>query len=104
MTGDRPHVRVDPAQRFGQPAVRGISCDAIADMLIAEEDVDVVADEYGLTRADVLVACWYLGLYGTPRWRRRWWTWASDVAGPAMWDIRTVEYDAIPDPPIGGAR
>ena len=96
---DRPHVRTDPAQRFGQPHVKGISVDAITCMLLAGESLTTVADEYGLTRADVLVACWHQGLYGTPRWRRMWRGWAK-TAGEAMWDTRTVDYDAIPDPPV----
>jgi uncharacterized protein (DUF433 family) len=94
----RPHVRVDPAQRFGQPAVKGISCEAIGGMLLAGEDVATVADDYDLTRADVLVAAWYQGMYGTRQYRRAWKGWAEQ-AGQAMWDTRTVDYGQIPDPP-----
>lgn len=66
-------------------------------MLLAGEDLEVVADEYGLTRGDVLVACWYLGLYGTRRHRRLWKAWAT-AAHEQMW--HAVDYDRIPDPPI----
>lgn len=103
MTADRPHVRTDPAQRFGQPAVKGISVEAIGSMVIAEQNVTTVADEYGLTRGDILVACWWLGLYGSKSWRRLWRDWANGTAGPAMWRAATVNYDDIPDPPVGGA-
>jgi uncharacterized protein (DUF433 family) len=96
---DRPHVVVDPAQAWGQSNVKGVGVDHIAGMLLAGEDMATVADEFGLTRADVLVACWYLGMFGSRRWRRLWRDWA-ERAGKAMWDVRTVDYDAIPDPPV----
>lgn len=99
---DRPHVRIDPAQAFGQPAVKGVGVEHIAGMYLAGESIATVADEYGLTRADVLVACWYQGRYGSPRWRRLWREWA-ETAGAAMWNTRTVDYDQIPDPPVPSA-
>jgi len=86
---DRPHVRVDPAQRFGRPNVKGVPVDAIADAVWVGETVEVVADEYGLTRPDVLVACWWAGKH-EPRFRR----WSEEVAGK-LW---RQEYD-VPDPP-----
>jgi uncharacterized protein (DUF433 family) len=105
---DRPRVTVDPGVRFGAPAVKGVSVEAIAGMLWAGESVDVVADEYGLTRAEVIVAAWYAGQYGlpgkrrrlaaTPLWRRRWGKWAESVNGD-LWRASTVDYDKIPDPP-----
>ena len=98
MSSDRPHVRVDPAQSWGQPAVKGVSCEAIAGMLLAGEDVDTVADEYGLTRADVLVACWYLGRLGPRRYRRLWAVWAGE-AHQLMWRSDSVDYGTVPDPP-----
>lgn len=95
---DRPAIRVDPAQRFGYPNVGGVSVDAIGYMVL-NEGVAVAADEYGVRRADVLVACWFLGLYGPPRrFRRLWRGWAEEVGGE-MWHGSTASYDEIPDPP-----
>jgi hypothetical protein len=82
--------------RFGRPHVRGISCEAIADVLIAGESAEAVAEHSGLTRADVLVAAWFLGLHGGWRYRRIWRRWA-DSASLAM--VRG-EYDTVTDPPI----
>jgi uncharacterized protein (DUF433 family) len=96
---DRPHVKVDPAQSWGRPAVKGVSCEAIAGLIIAGEELAAVAEDYGLTRADVLVACWYLGLMGTRQYRRRWKAWAED-AGQHMWAASAATYDEIPDPPV----
>jgi uncharacterized protein (DUF433 family) len=94
---DRPHVRIEPAMRFGQPAFHGVSVDAIAGMVYAERGLDVVAGEYGLTRAQVIVACWYVGTYGDRRWRRRWGAWSKSVHGE-LWHCH---YD-VPDPPVNG--
>jgi hypothetical protein len=95
---DRPHVRVDPAQRFGYPNVGGVSVDAIGYMVL-NEGVEVAADEYGIRREDVLVACWFLGLYGPPRrFRRLWRAWA-EAAGVELWHGDPGRYTEIPDPP-----
>lgn len=95
---DRPHVRVDPAQRFGQPNVRGIGVEAVGGMVWAGGTVDEVAGDYGIDRADVLVACWHLGLHGAKRWRKRWRKWALK-AHEHLWNVSTVDYTAVPDPP-----
>ncbi len=96
--------------RFGAPTIRNsqVSVEAVVGMVWAGEQVDVVADEYGLTRADVLVAAWFAGTYGlpgrrrqlaaTPLWRRRWGAWAESVQED-LWRASTVDYSAIPDPP-----
>lgn len=101
---DSPRGLVDPSMRFGRPHVKGIPVDAIVGMLSAGESVATVADNYDLTRADVLVACWYVGAFGLPESPRRWRTalreWATG-AGQAMWNTKTCDYEAIPDPPIG---
>lgn len=94
---DRPHVRIDPAQRFGQPAVAGVSVVTIG-ATVLNEGVAVAAAEYGIGRADVLVACWHLGLSGSRRWRLTWHPWAMR-AHEEMWHGRRADYDLIPDPP-----
>lgn len=101
---DSPRVLVDPAMRFGRPHVKGIPVDAIVEQLSVGGSVDAVAQEFDLTRADVLVAAWYIGLFGLPEspriWRRALREWARD-AGQAMWNTSECDYAAIPDPPIG---
>lgn len=94
MADDRPHVRIDPAIQSGDPVVKGVSVETIADHVWIGEGVDEVARDYGFTRSDILVACWYMGTRG---WRRRWGSWAGAVH-PAPWRAK-ADYDAIPDPP-----
>lgn len=115
MTDQRPFVSVDPAMRFGQPTVNGtrLPVQTLVDYVWAGEDPDVVAEEYDVTRADILVACWFAGTYGlpgrrqqlfpTPLWRRRWGEWADGVA-KALWQTSTVDYDAIAGPSARGDR
>jgi len=104
VTANRPMVMVDPAMRFGDPHVKGVSVDAIVGTLAAGESVAYVMDDFDLTRADVLVAAWYTGLYGLPErpraWRQALRSWAREV-GQTMWSAKECDYDAIPDPPIG---
>lgn len=95
---DRPHVRFDPAQCFGYPMVKGASVEAVAGMVWAGEPVDVVAEDYDIDRADVLVACWYMGLHGSKKWRKRWRDWVL-TAHERMWWASTCDYTSIPDPP-----
>jgi len=92
---DRPLVTVDPAVRFGQPAIKGISTDAIAGMVWAGESVETVADEYSLVRAEVLLACWYEAMWGAKRWRRRWAKWADHAYSAPLWRMP----DCVADPP-----
>lgn len=55
----RPHadkrspVAVDPRVRFGRPAVRGISTEALWEHIDGGESVEEVADAFNLTPADV---------------------------------------------------
>lgn len=94
---DRPHVRAEPGIRFGQPNVKGVSAEVLGDLVFAGDPVDEVAEDYGMTRGDVLVACWYLGMYGGKAWVRRWRSWCNDV-----YDLlarNNPDYTAVPDPP-----
>jgi uncharacterized protein (DUF433 family) len=91
---DRPQVCWSPGMRFGEPHVRGRPVDAIGGMVWAGERVEVVAEEYDVTREEVIVACWWLGRHGEPRWRRRWKAW-TQVVESELWHGR---YD-VQDPP-----
>ncbi|MEZ5124225.1 MAG: DUF433 domain-containing protein [Solirubrobacterales bacterium] len=61
----RPHddlespVRVSPLQRFGRPAVGGISTEVLWEHEDAGESVDEIADAFALTRRDVRWALAY---------------------------------------------
>jgi uncharacterized protein (DUF433 family) len=46
-------VRINPEVRFGRPAIKGISTDVIWEQEDAGEDVQDLAETYGLTVADV---------------------------------------------------
>lgn len=90
-----PYVTFSPGVRFGRPTLNhtNLSVETVADMVVVEP-VDVVADEFGITRPDVIVCCWYMATYGTRRWRTNWGGWADSV-GVELWHGR---YD-VPDPP-----
>lgn len=62
----RPHLIIDPGIQFGRPCVPGtrVPAAALAGLVAAGENVDQTADDYDVTRQDVLLACW----------------WAADVA------------------------
>lgn len=85
-TDARPTVECTPSVRFGYPHIKGISTYAIAGMVWAGETVTGVADDYGITTAEVLVACWFEATHGRPRssFRRAWQPWVKRV-GPLMW-------------------
>lgn len=95
----RPIIVWDPRVRSGQPQINRtrVTVEDVGGTIWAGETVDTVADEYNLTRADVLTACWWLGLHGTRDWRRRFGGWAAWVDS----DLGSGRYD-VPDPPGGG--
>lgn len=91
----RPVVTVDPRVRFGRPQINGISVEAIAELVIAGEDIDTVLKQWGITRPQLLVACWYVAVYGPPRHRHMWREWLAAAEGP----LAHGHYTEIPDPP-----
>ena len=100
-------VTFSPGMRSGEPTINGsrIPVDLIGQLVWHGDGAKDVADDYNLTREDILVACWFLGTYGvagrTERsvvgkvWRKRWETWARVNHGH-MW---RGDFDAVPDPP-----
>lgn len=94
-----PAIRVSPGVMAGLPCIAGtrIPAKQIAGCWWrgAYPTVDSLGDTYDLTRAQVLVACWYMALSGGPRWRNRWGAWAAS-AGSEMWRGRS---DLVPPPP-----
>lgn len=99
----RPHVAIDPAMQFGRPHVRDVAVEAITGLFAAGETVTVVRGEYGLTREDFLVACWYAGLYGT-RSERKWLGAWAVFAGKLMWHGHWSEVSDPPEKPPGKGR
>lgn len=91
---DRAYVWVDPGRQGGRPCVGGtrIPTDQMADE-VAAFGVGDVAGWYDLTRADLLVACWFEWRHADGRTRRG--KWVRD-AFPHLWK---GNYDAVPDPP-----
>lgn len=97
-----PVVTVSPRHHFGQPCVGWTSTSVLAGAVDAGDDPAGVAEDYGTTRAAVLTACWYEGLYGCRESRRAFRTWARKVEGD-LWAAKTLaDYDTIPDPPVRG--
>ena len=93
-----PHVRTEPGRRWGGPHINGISVEAIGGVVLAGESVAAVAEDYSLTRPQILVACWWLATHdGSKATRQHWADWAQ-VAAPLLAASRP-DYDAIPDPP-----
>lgn len=85
MSTDQPEpvVTVDPRMRFGQPHIKGVSTDAIVGMYLAGESAEVVCDEYGVTRHELLLALWFEGEHVRARRQELGW-WARNVAYPVL--------------------
>ena len=56
-----PGIVVDPDVRLGRPVIRGtrVPVDVVVGQLAAGLSADQVAEEYGITRGDVLAALAY---------------------------------------------
>ena len=102
---NRPTIVIDPGVQVGQPCIAGtrVPAHTVARQVWVGVRVDDVAAAYNLTRADVLVACWYYAAsaYLSGRGGRKveaWRRWAGDnvstLAGHCGADPATC-----PDPP-----
>ena len=56
------------------------------------------AADYDISRHEVLLACWHAGMYGTPRFRQRWRTWAAGIA-PKLAGLEPFDSATEPGPP-----
>lgn len=88
-------IRVDPSVGFGHPMIGGAVVEVVANAVWFGDRVDKVADQFGLSTAQVLVACWYQARYGTSTWTSRWGDWAR-TAEPHLWH---GTHDQVDDPP-----
>jgi uncharacterized protein (DUF433 family) len=61
VTEIAPHIVVDPSVRFGRPVIRGsrVPVDVVVAQMGAGLSAEQVAEEYGITRDDVLAALAY---------------------------------------------
>jgi uncharacterized protein (DUF433 family) len=48
--GAAPEVRIDPLRKFGEPLVRSVRTEIIAEQVRAGESIDSIAELYELTR------------------------------------------------------
>lgn len=92
-----PQVSVSPAHRFGQPHMKGIGTEMLADLYWAHGESEV-EDDYELTRHELLVTLWFESAHGQPRFRKRWKAWLSQVEGP-LWHASTLDPMSVPLPP-----
>jgi uncharacterized protein (DUF433 family) len=58
----RPTLSIDPGLQFGAVCVTGtrVPADSLSGSVFAGDGVDETASDYGVSRQDVLLACWWL--------------------------------------------
>jgi len=95
-TKGRPFIAIDPAMRSGEPTINHtrLPVDAVLGVLAAGESIEHAMDDYDVTRADILVACWYEGTYGSRKRRRQLGAWAKEAHG-LLWNGK---FDEVTDP------
>ncbi|MFD0968095.1 DUF433 domain-containing protein [Plantactinospora endophytica] len=93
---DRPVVVIDPALAFGRPQIKGVTTGALAGRVMGGDSVNDVVEDFGLTRREVLLACWHEGIQG--EFQRQWGGWAAEVHA-ALGGWEPLDVDALPDPP-----
>lgn len=94
----RPRIVIDPAQQFGRAHLErtGIKTIDVAGAVAAGDPVAEVAEEYGLTRHEVLLACWHEG--GDGSFQELWGEWSKRVhEALASWE--PYDLATVPDPP-----
>jgi uncharacterized protein (DUF433 family) len=100
-----PYVSIDPKLKFGQPCIHGhrITAEQIADRYwdLGEDMQGEILEAYDLTRAEVIVCCYWACEYGPRRWKKRWktWltaTWANTREDHGWW---SEQFGDVPLPP-----
>lgn len=117
MKPGRPFVSIDPAIHSGVPCLNHtrLPVNTVAGVY-HQHGLDEIQRGWDVTRPDVLVACWYVGIYGVedfttrddgtvrlhrgpkPGWRAIYGAWAVENGAP-LW---SGAYDLVPDPPTKG--
>ena len=98
---DRPMIVLDPGVNGGDPALyrSRVRVENILERLDAGDDPEDVAEDHGLTRGDVLVACWFDARYGVDDHPRKEWLGWWEQWEPSLWQAKTAQdYESIPFP------
>ena len=100
MSRDRPRVSIDPAVQGGTPCCSDTRIPAEMMARVWWEGQftkeQMLESWPSLTVPDLLVAFWYMGVYGGARWRRRFGLWAKNVHGE-LWNL-APDYETLPWP------
>lgn len=104
----RPAVLFDPGRQFGEPRIDGsrVTVKRLVDAVWAGATAAHAADQLGVRRRDVLVACWFVTQwsptdYHRRLWRKRWGAWAAEHRHELERDDLR---DQVPDPPSPNRR
>lgn len=73
---DVPRVTVSPTEGRGLSLINGQQTDVIAELILLGRDG---GEMLGLTKHEVIVACWYEAMHGVPMFRNQWAMWARYV-------------------------
>lgn len=93
---ERPVVRVAPHLGWGYPTIGLVPTEVVAGAVWAGDPVNTVADDYSLTRPQVLIACWHEARHNAEH-TAQWAEWLT-AAEPAM-ARPDPDWHQIPDPP-----
>lgn len=107
------HISIHPGYQFGQPVIAGtrVPTSSLAGCVFAGDPVDTVADDYGATREEVLLACWYelelIAMTSPSRQTKRdrvLWArcsgWHADAFCALAGHSGLYTAETLPDPPI----
>lgn len=102
----RPFISHDPAMKSGDATLNGtrLTVETVARCIWDGWDEDRMRSSgwTDLTRADMLVCCWYMGEHGSRTWRTRWQRWARTVH--PLLHRSDPDYTAIDWPPTMADR
>ncbi|MEU4229453.1 hypothetical protein AB0F17_34595 [Nonomuraea sp. NPDC026600] len=92
---NRPRIVADPAANFGKPTIEASGVSVSVSAYLAAERPEVLYDEYGISRGDLLICCWWVARYAKQKraWRRWLNTWE-----PILWRAQPGVYDEVPPP------
>ena len=96
---ERYYVTIDPGLMCGEPTInhhRITAREIAATWWGTDYSLEFIEANWpGINRVAVLVACWYMGIYGTRTWKKRWKDWLL-IADGKLWEDN---YGACPLPP-----
>lgn len=84
-----PAIVTEPGVLYGEPHIAGSRVSAMQIAVqwwnrFEDGGIADLAALYVLQSADIIVACWWAGTYGTRTWKRRYGAWAVAVH-PQIW-------------------